>query len=92
MQQIEAGQLLLHGGIVDLFGMELLLDVVAHAHLLHGIDVAGAGAERDPVEDVDDFVVIRGLFLGQDDPGRCRKAGEHKRRHAGETKANHTKD
>ena len=38
--------------------MQLLLDIGAQAHFLHRIDVARAGAERDAIEDVDDFGAV----------------------------------
>ena len=51
--------LLLHRGVIDGFGMQLLFDVVVQAHLLHGFHVAGTRAERDAIQDVDDFVAVR---------------------------------
>jgi hypothetical protein len=35
-----------------------------NAHLLHGLNIAGAGTEGDAVEDVNDFVAIGHGFLG----------------------------
>ena len=68
LEQVEAGELLLHSGIIDRLGMQLLLDVILQAHLLHGLDVAGPGAKGDAVKDVDDLLAAcRGAgkaFLG----------------------------
>jgi len=49
------------GRVVDVLGVELLVDPTVESHLANRLDVAGAGAEGEAVEGVDDLLV-GGLF------------------------------
>jgi len=59
LEQLKPGDFLLNGGVVDGFGMQLLLDIIVEAHLLHHFHITGPRAEGDAIEDVDDLVAVR---------------------------------
>ncbi len=81
LEHFKLRHFLLHGGVVDGFGMQLLVDVIVQAHFLDGLDIARTGAKGDAIEDMDNFSAIRGRarrrFLA---PGRARREEEKTRR------------
>ena len=46
-------------------GMKLLIDPLLQADVLHALDVAGPGAERQAIQRVDDLLVLGELLLEQ---------------------------
>jgi len=64
------------------FGVKLPLDIGVEAHFLDRFNVAGAGAEADAVEDVDDFGPVGSRFLDRVRSGREQqeKRSERKER------------
>ena len=60
-QGLEALQAGLEGAVIDLFGVELLLDPLLHTHLRHPLHLAGTGAETQPVERVGGALLLAHL-------------------------------
>jgi hypothetical protein len=40
--------------------VQLLLNIVVQTHFLHGLDIAGPEPESNAVEDMNNFVAVRG--------------------------------
>ena len=59
VQGLELGQPRRDSGILDAFGVELLIDVGLQPDRSHPLDIAGPWTEADPVEHVDDRLVVR---------------------------------
>ena len=53
------------GFSVDALGMKLLIDPFLQADLLHALDIAGPGAEGQPIQRVQDLIVLAELLLEQ---------------------------
>ena len=57
-EDVEFGEVGLQLRIVDPFGVQLLLDVPVQAHFFDPLDVAGARAIAESVQDVNDFLSV----------------------------------
>ncbi len=80
---LEAGESRGHRRIRDRRGIQLAIEVRGESHLLHARDIPGPRTETDPVQHVDDRLVVRPCgnagraALGvSGDAGRCQKRNQ----------------